>query len=218
MFNTPDAFTLIGGLTLVGLLPFITVMATSFVKISIIFVLIRNALGVQQAPPNMAMNGLALVLTIFIMAPVAYECHQIALELGTEWENSTEAMQGIGHILEPYRQFLLNKVSQTEVDFFADTAKQLWPPEHRDIIDNESFLVLIPAYTVSELTSAFEVGFILYLPFIAIDLIVSNILLAMGMMMVSPMTISLPFKLLLFVLLDGWTRLTHGIVLSYQIG
>lgn len=218
MVNTPDAFTLIGGLSLLGLVPFIAIMATSFVKLAIVFALIRNALGVQQVPPNMALHGLALILTVFIMAPTAYQCYLIALEMDVDWNNSSEAIQGIGTVLEPYRQFLLNKVSQSEVDFFADTAKQLWPPEQRDIVSADSFLVLIPAYTVSELTAAFEAGFLLYLPFIAIDLIVSNILLAMGMMMVSPMTISLPFKLLLFVLLDGWTRLTHGIVLSYQVG
>ncbi|MGF1729017.1 type III secretion system export apparatus subunit SctR [Photobacterium kasasachensis] len=217
MLNIPDPFTLIAGLAMLGLVPFIAMMATSFVKLVVIFSLIRNALGVQQVPPNMALHGLALILTIFIMAPVGYQCYYEALDLTVDWKNTEQALGAIGTILEPYRQFLLNKVNPSEVSFFADTAKQLWPANQQDVITEQNFLVLIPAYTVGELTAAFKAGFLLYLPFIAIDLIVSNILLAMGMMMVSPMTISLPFKLLLFVLLDGWPRLTHGIVLSYQL-
>ncbi|WP_064609276.1 type III secretion system export apparatus subunit SctR [Photobacterium sp. J15] len=218
MLSIPDPFTLIAGLAALGLVPFIAMMATSFVKLVVIFSLIRNALGVQQVPPNMALHGLALILTIFIMAPVGYQCYQEALNINVDWKDSGQAIEAVSTVLEPYRQFLLNKVTDSEVRFFADTAKQLWPADLQDIVTEENFLVLIPAYTVGELTAAFKAGFLLYLPFIAIDLIVSNILLAMGMMMVSPMTISLPFKLLLFVLLDGWPKLTHGIVLSYQMG
>jgi len=213
LINTPDVFTLVGGLALVGLIPFIAIMATSFIKLAVIFALVRNALGVQQVPPNMALHGLAIILTIFIMAPTFHQCYQLASEV--DWGNNSEIIEGITTTLEPYRQFLLNKVSDKEVEFFTDTAGMLWPKEQRDVISSESFLILIPAYTVSELTSAFEAGFLIYLPFIVIDLIVSNILLAMGMMMVSPMTISLPFKILIFVLLDGWTLLTHGVVMSY---
>ena len=218
MFNTPEAFTLIAGLSMLSLVPFIAVMATSFVKLTVVFALIRNALGVQQIPPNMALHGLALILTVFIMAPTGYQCYQIAMDIHVDWSKSSEAITGVEQVMEPYRQFLLQKVNLEEVAFFADTAQKLWPADQQEIMSEDSFLILIPAYTVGELTAAFQAGFLLYLPFIAIDLIVSNILLAMGMMMVSPMTISLPFKLLLFVLLDGWTRLTHGIVLSYYTG
>ncbi|MGU3845577.1 SctR family type III secretion system export apparatus subunit VscR, partial [Vibrio diabolicus] len=114
-----------------------------------------------------------------------------------------------------YREFLKKHIRETEAIFFTDAARTLWPQKYVDRLESDSLLLLLPAFTVSELTRAFEIGFLLYLPFIAIDLIVYNLLLAMGMMMVSPMTISLPFKLLLFVLLDGWTKLTHGLVLSY---
>ena len=116
---------------------------------------------------------------------------------------------------EPILGFLQRHTNEREKRFFLDTTRKLWSKEAAATVDKDSFLILVPAFTVTELTSAFQIGFLLYLPFIAIDLIVSNILLAMGMMMVSPMTISLPFKLLLFVLVDGWTRLIHGIVLTY---
>ena len=114
-----------------------------------------------------------------------------------------------------YKDFLRRHGSEKEQSFFYETAKEIWPEEIAATLEKDSFFVLIPAFTASELKNAFEIGFLIYLPFLAIDLIISNILLAMGMMMVSPMTISLPFKLLLFVLLDGWTLLIHGLVLSY---
>src|SRR5690606_35645933 len=114
------------------------------------------------------------------------------------------------------KDFLQKHVSEGQQEFFHRTTSVLWPPELAATVDRDSWFVLIPAFIVSELTTAFEIGFLIYLPFIAIDLIVSNILLAMGMMMVSPLTISLPFKLFLFVMVDGWTRLIHGLVLTYQ--
>src|SRR5262249_51413714 len=117
----------------------------------------------------------------------------------------------------PILGFLQKHTNDREKRFFIDTTRKLWTKEAAATVNKDSFLILVPAFTVSELTSAFQIGFLLYLPFIAIDLIVSNILLAMGMMRVSPMTISLPFKLLLFVLVDGWARLIHGIVLTYGV-
>jgi len=119
---------------------------------------------------------------------------------------------------EPFRKFLIAHSNPQERAFFLRSAQELWSEKEAAEVTEESMLILIPAFTVSELTSAFQIGFLIYLPFVAIDLIVSNILLAMGMMMVSPMTISLPFKLLLFVLIDGWTRLIHGLVLTYSTG
>jgi len=116
----------------------------------------------------------------------------------------------------PYREFLLKHSSPDERAFFTETARELWADEHHDQISEDNLFILLPSFMVGELTIAFEIGFLLYLPFVVIDLVVSNILLAMGMMMLSPTTISLPFKLLLFVFLDGWSRLVHGLVLSYQ--
>jgi type III secretion protein R len=138
-------------------------------------------------------------------------------EVGTElWPPSfVHALGLIKQAAEPFRGFLMKHSGKKERVFFVQAAQKLWPPERAADLQEDDLLVLVPAFTVGELTSAFQIGFLLYLPFVAIDLIISNILLAMGMMMVSPTTISLPFKLLLFVLVDGWGRLIHGLVLTY---
>lgn len=216
MNEMPDPQVLIPALALLGLVPFIAVMTTSFVKLVVVLSLVRNALGVQQIPPNMALHGLALILTLYIMAPVVL--HIKATLSGADLQNADSAR--LEQLLErsgaPLKTFLLKHSESRERAFFVRTARSLWPQAEALAVTEDNYLVLIPAFTVTELTAAFKIGFLLYLPFIAIDLIISNILLAMGMMMVSPMTISLPFKLLLFVLLDGWTRLIHGLVLTYQ--
>ncbi len=211
--STP--FYLILPLALLSLVPFIAILGTSFLKLVVVFGILRNATGLQQIPPNMALNSLAIILTIYIMAPVGIEVFntvkddEISLK-DDSWRKTFEA--GI----VPYRNFLLKTTTDRERRFFLKTASVLWPAEYKKELAQDSLMILMPAFAISELTKAFQIGFLLYLPFIIIDLIVSNILLAMGMMMVSPMTISLPFKLLLFVLLDGWSRLIHGLVLSYQ--
>jgi type III secretion protein R len=176
--------------------PLLVVMTTSFVKITVVLSLVRNAMGVQQIPPNMALYGLAAILTFYIMAPVGQHMYETVSA-------------------EPLRGFLLKHSRPQQRAFFMDTAQKLWEPQMVAGLQQTDFIVLVPAFLVSELTSAFEMGFLLYLPFIVIDLIVSNILLAMGMMMVSPVTISLPLKLFLFVMIDGWSRLIHGLVLTY---
>ncbi|MEJ2046052.1 MAG: type III secretion system export apparatus subunit SctR [Reinekea sp.] len=210
-----QAVPLIGTLLLLSLIPFLAIMTTSFIKLAVVFSLLRNALGIQQIPPNMALYGLAIVLSIYIMAPVGYQISDTIKEKGISLNEDTSLTELANTAINPMSDFLNKHSSEKERSFFLDSAQELWPEEYAGRLDSNSLLVLVPSFTISELKSAFETGFLLYLPFIAIDLIVSNILLAMGMMMVSPMTISLPFKLLLFVLLDGWTRLTHGLVLSY---
>ena len=210
-----DPLVVVLGLGILGLIPFLVIMTTSFVKIVVVLTLVRNALGVQQVPPTMALSGLAIILTLYIMAPIGIQAYE-RLENEDLANMETAA---IGEVLTeaaaPFRSFLQKHASDSETAFFYNTARKLWPEDYARGVTKSDFLVLIPSFTVSELTTAFQIGFLLYLPFIAIDLIISNILLAMGMMMVSPMTISLPFKLLLFVLLDGWTRLIHGLVLTY---
>ena len=213
-FPSPSTLILIlGGLSI---MPFLIVMATSFAKLVIVFSLIRNALGIQQIPPNMALNGLALILTIYIMMPVITASYNIVSKEEIDVEDKESVVQIFKAASQPYRKFLLQNSSANEREFFMETAYDLWGEEHTKDMKEDNLLILMPAFTVSELTTAFEIGFLVYLPFIVIDLIISNILLAMGMMMVSPMTISLPFKLLLFVFLDGWTYLIHGLVLSYR--
>jgi type III secretion protein R len=215
--NFSDPIVLIVVLIALSLAPFVAIMVTSFVKLVVVLRLLRNALGIQQIPPNMVLNGLATILSIYIMAPVAQKTYERLEKVEHAPRTIREAGAIAKDAIEPLRGFLLRHASVRERRFFHRSASQLWSKEEAAGLTDDSLLVLLPAFTVSELTSAFKIGFLIYLPFIVIDLIVSNILMAMGMMMVSPTTISLPFKLLLFVLIDGWTRLVHGLMLTYQI-
>ena len=291
-----------------ALAPFVAVMVTSFTKIVVVLSLLRNALGLQQVPPNVVINGLAIVLSIYVMYPVlldtmaAIEARKngqppptpsllakpqpraiatttdppppppatspaaadgeaaaaaaaaaraaargasfanvrdgrdeapatpTAAENAAAEQAAAEQAQalpplpekGVARLLglanaakEPLRAFLLQHSSNAERAFFLRSAQRLLPPSQRDEITADHFLVVVPAFTVSELTAAFQIGFLIFLPFLVIDMVVANILLALGMMMLSPTTISLPFKLLLFVLIDGWAKLVHGLVLTY---
>jgi type III secretion protein R len=210
-----DPFYVVIALLLLSLAPFVALMVTSFVKLSIVLSLVRNALGIQQIPPNMVVNGLALVLSLYIMAPVGMEMFDIVTTAVNKTNQFETIIQEAGRAREPLRGFLKKHSEKKERLFFAQSAKKLWKNESAEKLKDDDLVVLIPAFTVHELSAAFKIGFLIYLPFVIIDLIISNILLAMGMMMVSPMTISLPFKLLLFVLTSGWTKLIHSLVLSY---
>ncbi|MEJ5301178.1 MAG: type III secretion system export apparatus subunit SctR [Thermodesulforhabdaceae bacterium] len=210
-----DPYFLVVVLAGLSLAPFVVVMVTSYVKLVVVFSLIRNALGIQQIPPNMVINGLAVILSIYIMAPVGYEVYGVLQKLPAEKVTFQHLKEIVPEASEPLREFLSKHSKERERQFFLKSARKMWPKEKSEKLEERDLLVLIPSFAVGELTSAFQIGFLLYLPFIVIDLVISNILMAMGMMMVSPMTISLPFKLLLFVLLDGWTKLIHGLVLSY---
>ena len=202
---------LIAGLALLGLAPFLLMMVTSYVKIVVVTSLVRNALGVQQVPPAMVMNGLAIILTVFIMAPVAMDTKALLEEQRFSANpKPSEMLETLQAVSPPLRQFLEKNTSPAILQEFMGTAQRIWPEHQRQSITRDNMFILVPAFTITELTKAF------HLPFVAIDLIISNVLLAMGMMMVSPMTISLPFKLLLFVTLDGWLKISQGLLLSYQ--
>lgn len=243
MFQT-DSLSLIVLFVGLSLLPFVAMVATSYLKIVVVMSLIRNALGIQSIPPNMVINALAMILTFYIMAPVASESWNIITEERAKFAAAQQAEQPAGapaaggqaaggvqetaavlyesdiaaKAAEPFRKFLSDHTSARERAFFVSTAETLWGKEDEPAkVDSESFYILLPSFCVSELTKAFQIGFLVYLPFIAIDIIVSNILLAMGMMMVSPVTISLPFKLLLFVMVNGWTLLIQGLVRGYAV-
>ena len=236
MFQS-DPFSLIVLFVGLSLLPFVAMIATSYLKIVVVMSLIRNALGIQSIPPNMVINALAMILSFYIMAPVASEAWSIAnAETGKRppaaetagaagAAGATGAADGrwfetdaVAKAAEPFRKFLSDHTSPRERAFFVNTAETLWGKDGKPAkVDSESFYILLPSFCVSELTKAFQIGFLVYLPFIAIDIIVSNILLAMGMMMVSPVTISLPFKLLLFVMVNGWTLLIQGLVRGYML-
>jgi type III secretion protein R len=218
MFQT-DSFSLIVLFVGMSLLPFLAMVATSYLKIVVVISLVRNALGVQSIPPNMVVNAIALILSFYVMAPVVEKGWDIYKEESAI--NKVEKKQYDTQIAmkaaEPMREWLIKQTDEKSRAFFVSTAEQLWAKEGEETaeVDPESFFILIPSFCVSELTKAFQIGFLVYLPFIAIDIIVSNILLAMGMMMVSPVTISLPFKLLLFVMVNGWTLLIQGLVRGY---
>lgn len=215
MISLPDPVYIVTILIALGLAPFVAIMVTSFVKLVVVLSLIRNALGVQQVPPNLVINGLAIILTFYIMAPVLEDTYDIVATKNLAKMELPELRDTLLEASHPLRQFLKDHSDRDERQFFLDSAKRLWPKERADRLSENDLLVLVPAFTVTELTAAFQIGFLIYLPFLVIDLVVSNILLAMGMMMVSPMTISLPFKLLLFVLIDGWAKLIQGLVLTY---
>ena len=233
MFQT-DPFSLIFLFVGLSLLPFVAMVATSYLKIVVVMSLIRNALGIQSIPPNMVINALAMILSLYIMAPVASESWTIAKEelakvqqpAASQTSQTPQTSQtslffetdAVVKAAEPFRKFLSNHTAARERAFFVHTAETLWGKDGKPaVVDHESYYILLPSFCVSELTKAFQIGFLVYLPFIAIDIIVSNILLAMGMMMVSPVTISLPFKLLLFVMVNGWTLLIQGLVRGYML-
>ena len=201
----------------VGLAPFFLMLMTSYVKLVVVMTLVRNALGVQQIPPTMVMNGLAMIMTMFIMAPVFHDCYEQLQKENVSASPTIGQVVGIAdRISPPLKQFLQRNTDERVSNMLQATAKRIWPEKMQQAIRSDSWVFVIPSFTITELTKAFQIGFVLYLAFIAIDLIISNILLAMGMMMVSPTTISLPFKLLLFVTLDGWLKLTQGLLLSYH--
>ncbi|HPQ93987.1 MAG: type III secretion system export apparatus subunit SctR [Thiothrix sp.] len=218
MDSFPNPILLMGLLLLLGLAPFVAILVSSFIKITVVMHLTRSALGLQQEPPNMAISGIAIILSIYIMAPVGMETYEIFNGYGIEVTDikHPEFPQALRESSRPLQDFLTRHSTTAERNFFVQTTQKIWPEKYARDVDESNLLVLIPAFLVSELTVAFQLGFLIYLPFIIIDLIVSNILLSLGMIMVSPVIISLPFKLLLFVLVDGWSRLIHGLLLSYS--
>jgi type III secretion protein R len=202
---------------LLALAPFVAVMVTSFTKIIVVLSLLRNALGLQQSPPNVVLNGLALILTIYVMYPTGQRMAAAVTvsEISTSPQNGGDMLAIANAAKEPLRDFLSKHTPARERAFFFKTSQKILPEASRADLTNQDFIIIVPAFTVSELSKAFQIGFLIFLPFLVIDLVISNILMAMGMMMLSPTTVSLPFKLLLFVLVDGWVKLAHGLVLSY---
>ncbi|WP_343627277.1 type III secretion system export apparatus subunit SctR [Roseateles sp.] len=200
---------------LLALAPFVAVMVTSFTKLVVVFGLLRNALALQQTPPNIVLNGLALVLSVYVMYPVGVQMQQ---RLGDSPVGNTASamLSAADKAKEPLREFLVKHTRPLERAFFLKTARKALDPASAEALTDRDFIVVVPAFTVSELSVAFEIGFLIFLPFLVIDLVIANILMAMGMQMLSPTTVSLPFKLLLFVLIDGWVKLVHGLVLTYH--
>jgi type III secretion protein R len=199
-----------------SLLPFAAVMMTSFAKIVIIFGLLKNALGLPQIPPAVVTNGLALILSLFIMAPVAEKMSGVFLNSAATNRTAAQTFEMFSAAKEPLRDFMKKHTTPNQREFFVGAATSLWPPEMSKDVKDDNLLVLIPTFSISEINKAFKVGFALYLVFVVIDVVVANILLALGMSMMQPTMISAPIKLLLFIAVDGMTRLTQYLVLSYQ--
>lgn len=215
MTNNLDPVNLALVLALLALVPTMLVVTTCFLKIVIVLSIVRNALGIQQVPPNMALYALALILSVYIMAPVGNAIWLSIEAMPGDVRTVDGLIDGLRLGIEPMREFLMKHSWPEHRDFFMGTATRMWGAEMTAGMSSDHMLILMPSFLLSELTDAFRIGFLLYLPFIIIDLVVSNILLAMGMMMVSPVTISLPLKLFLFVMVDGWSKLMRGLVLSY---
>lgn len=210
-----------GALTL---LPFALMLMTSFVKISVVLSIVRSAIGTQQIPPTQVITGLAIILTVYIMAPIGIEVYRVNEDLINRDQNGNFVSGQTADVLikavtrgqEPMREFLIKHSHLKDRDMFYRLAWKMRKPVDRENLSDRDWLVLIPSFVISELSEAFQIGFILFVPFLVIDIVVSNILMALGMQMLSPTTISLPFKLLLFVMVDGWYLITKGLVLTYQ--
>jgi type III secretion protein R len=212
-------------LVLVGLalLPFLVLLLTSFTKMVIVLALLRSAMGVQQAPPNQVINGIALILVLYVMFPTGmamYERVEGMLEKApTELvsvDTAVFAIDVIKEAREPLREFMIKNSRAKHQRAFYRIAYKFFPPQVRSTLQVHDFIILVPAYITSQVEDAFQIGVMIYLPFFVVDLVTSNILLAMGMMMLSPITIAIPLKLLLLVMLDGWSILVQGLVLSFN--
>jgi flagellar biosynthetic protein FliP len=198
-------------MTLLTLLPSLLLMMTSFVRIIIVMSLLRQALGTAQTPPNQVLVGISLFLTIFIMSPVLTSVYDEAITPYLEEQVSFDT--ALMKAEEPFRNFMLNQTREMDIAMFVEIANNKNITSPADV----PLSTLVPAFITSELKSAFSIGFLIYIPFIVIDLVVASVLMSMGMMMLSPMMISMPFKLMLFVLVDGWTLIMGSLTASFVI-
>jgi type III secretion protein R len=210
---------LVVALALVSLLPFAFMTVTAFVKIATVLQIVRSAIGAQSVPSNSVVMALAAALTLIAMAPVgdAIAARAAPLFAGKETPDTIALVRGgVDAVREPMREFLRSNASAAERARFLDVARAARAPEEQAGVGADDLTVLVPAFVVTELSEAFAIGFLIYLPFLVIDLVVSNVLLALGMQMMSPTQVSLPFKLLLFVAIDGWGLLARSLVAGYH--
>ncbi|AXF25795.1 EscR/YscR/HrcR family type III secretion system export apparatus protein [Burkholderia pyrrocinia] len=216
MQQIPDIGSLLLALLLLGLLPFAAMVVTSYTKIVVVLGLLRNALGVQQVPPSTVLNGIALIVSCFVMAPIGMDALRGAQTAAPGDYTTNRVAELVDATREPFRRFLLKHTREREKAFFLRSAREIWPKDKADALKPDDLIVLAPAFTLTELTDAFRIGFLLYLVFVVIDLVIANVLMAMGLSQVTPTNVAIPFKLLLFVVMDGWSTLIHGLVLTYR--
>nr|WP_042332684.1 flagellar type III secretion system pore protein FliP [Desulfosporosinus orientis] len=208
--QTSTSLQLLMLLTILSLAPAILMMMTSFTRIVIVLSFVRNALGTQQLPPNQVLVGLALFLSFFVMAPTWNEINTNAVQ--PYIKHQITQSEALDRAEEPLRMFMFKQTREKDLQLFVGLSKMEQPKTYRDV----PTYVLIPAFVISELKTAFQMGFAIFVPFIVIDMIVSSTLMSIGMMMLPPMMISLPFKLLLFVLVDGWHLVVESLVTSFH--
>lgn len=208
----------LGALTL---LPFVFMTTTSFVKISVVFSILRNALGTGQVPSGTIVTALAAILSFYVMAPVGGQIAEAtAPAVGRiDPQNplaSTDALfEAVERGVEPLRAFLHRNAGRRELALFVDLARRARPADRRDEVGERDLAIVLPAFVITELAEAFQIGFLIFIPFLVVDMVIANVLLALGMHMLSPTQVSMPFKLLLFVLVDGWYLLARALVLGY---
>jgi len=200
-------------MTMLSFLPALLMMMTSFTRIIIVFSILRQAMGLQQTPSNQILVGLALFLSLFIMTPVFDEVYEKAAQ--PYMDEEIEAAAALDLALKPFRKFMLAQTRETDMAIFLDLSKGANNNVRYASLDEVPMTVVIPAFVTSELKTAFQIGFLLFIPFLIIDLVVASVLMAMGMMMLSPLIVSLPFKIMLFVFVDGWAMIIGTVAASF---
>jgi type III secretion protein R len=210
----PDTLSVTLLLASLSLLPLVLITTTAFLKTVIVLMITRNAIGVQQVPPSMAVYAIALMLTAYVMAPTLHAMTGPMTEM-VNGKSDAPWTETASRVVEPLRLFMVKRTKDDDRAAFLEKAQKLWPPEQAAKATKDDFFIVVPAFMISEIQAGFEMGFLIYIPFLVVDLVVSNLLLALGMQMMSPTTISLPLKLFLFVVVDGWGKLLHAILDTY---
>lgn len=215
-----NEYSLIALIALTAIIPFLVAAGTCYIKFSIVFVLIRNALGVQQVPSNMTLNGIALFLALFVMTPIIQKGYAEYQHEHVQFTSIESVVEFSNNGLGGYRAYLKKYSDPDLVEFFEKAQAGRLGEDGQSqaktqVTEDPSIVALLPAYALSEIKAAFKIGFYIYLPFIVVDMVISCILLALGMMMMSPVTISVPIKLILFVAMDGWGLISKGLVMQY---
>lgn len=213
--NGPGVFPFVIIAVLVGFLSFAVISFTSFAKISIVLTILRNAMGMQQSPPNIVLYSVALILTVYIMTPTigdiytGLERRDFQLLTFEDYEITFQVAR------DSIMEFLMKHTDPKQRAMLHETATKLWTGDTARQVTDQDFIIVVPAFTLSEMTTAFRIGFLIYIPFLAVDLAVTCIILAMGVSQVQPMTIATPLKLFLFVAIDGWNKIMTGLILTY---
>ena len=207
---------MMGLLAVMSLVPFAIMMLTSFSKIVVVLSIVRSALGTQQAPPTMVLTGLAAVLSATVMAPTFEKMWLQGRQTWSEGPDAVAMMSSAATVLQPLKDFLVKHGSAEERARFVDMARELRPEAEAASVSEGDLSVIVPAFVLTELKEAFIIGFLIFLPFLVLDMLIANVLLALGMQTLSPSQVSLPFKILLFVAVDGWALLSRGLILGYR--